>query len=73
MIIISTRLSYAADNRPHRGIGCGKTSVSKRFSELGVCVIDTDQISHQMTQRGVPPLAKSDEILVIPLSRKRGP
>lgn len=34
------------------GIGCGKTSVSKRFSELGVCVIDTDQISRQMTQRG---------------------
>ena len=34
------------------GIGCGKTSVSKRFSDLGVCVIDTDQISHQMTQRG---------------------
>ncbi len=34
------------------GIGCGKTSASKRFSELGVCVIDTDQISHRLTQRG---------------------
>ncbi len=34
------------------GIGSGKTSVSKRFSELGVCVIDTDQISHRLTQRG---------------------
>ncbi len=33
------------------GIGSGKTSVSKRFSELGVCVIDTDQISHRLTQR----------------------
>ena len=34
------------------GIGSGKTNVSKRFSELGVCVIDTDQISHRLTQRG---------------------
>ena len=34
------------------GIGSGKSTVSGLFSELGVTVIDTDIISHQLTQAG---------------------
>lgn len=32
------------------GIGCGKTTVSKLFAELGALVIDTDAISYALTQ-----------------------
>lgn len=32
------------------GIGCGKSSACKVFTELGVDVIDTDQIAHELTQ-----------------------
>lgn len=32
------------------GIGSGKSSVSKIFMELGIDVIDTDQIAHELTQ-----------------------
>ena len=32
------------------GIGCGKTTVAEMFAELGVGVVDTDIISHQLTQ-----------------------
>jgi dephospho-CoA kinase len=32
------------------GIGSGKSTVSSLFAELGVPVIDTDAISHQLTQ-----------------------
>lgn len=32
------------------GIGCGKSVVSQCFSELGVCVIDTDVIARTITQ-----------------------
>lgn len=31
------------------GIGSGKTSVSRLFAELGAGVVDTDEISHQLT------------------------
>lgn len=31
------------------GIGCGKTSVTDRLTALGVPVIDTDRIAHQLT------------------------
>ncbi|MFA5171503.1 MAG: dephospho-CoA kinase [Sulfuriferula sp.] len=31
------------------GIGCGKTTISRLFAELGACVIDTDDISHAIT------------------------
>ena len=31
------------------GIGCGKTTVSNRFAELGVSVVDTDLIAHALT------------------------
>ncbi len=34
------------------GIGSGKSTVAALFSELGVPVIDTDAISHQLTQCG---------------------
>lgn len=32
------------------GIGCGKTTVSRIFAELGASVIDTDAISYALTQ-----------------------
>ena len=38
------------------GIGCGKSTVATLFAELGVPVIDTDAISHQLTQAGGAPL-----------------
>jgi len=34
------------------GIGCGKSSATKIFSDLGVDVIDTDVISRELTQSG---------------------
>ncbi|MDA3869157.1 MAG: dephospho-CoA kinase [Gammaproteobacteria bacterium] len=34
------------------GIGSGKSTVAELFSELGVTVIDADQISHQLTRSG---------------------
>ena len=34
------------------GIGSGKSTVASIFAELGVPVIDTDAISHQLTQSG---------------------
>ncbi len=34
------------------GIGCGKTSVTDRLMALGVPVIDTDRIAHQITGPG---------------------
>ena len=32
------------------GIGCGKSSVTKMFAELGATIIDTDAIAHRLTQ-----------------------
>ncbi len=34
------------------GIGSGKSTVASIFSDLGVPIIDTDEISHQLTQPG---------------------
>lgn len=34
------------------GIGSGKSTVAELFSDLGVTVIDADQISHQLTRSG---------------------
>ena len=31
------------------GIGCGKTTVANRFSELGATLVDTDEIAHALT------------------------
>jgi dephospho-CoA kinase len=34
------------------GIGCGKSEVTRLFSELGVPIVDVDMISHQLTAKG---------------------
>jgi len=34
------------------GIGCGKSTVAELFAHHGACIVDTDAISHQLTQRG---------------------
>ena len=34
------------------GIGSGKSTVAALFHELGVAIIDSDAISHQLTQAG---------------------
>jgi len=34
------------------GIGCGKSTVAQLFADLGATVIDTDAISHALTQPG---------------------
>lgn len=39
------------------GIGSGKSSAAKIFQELGVAVIDTDEISHELTRAGGAALA----------------
>lgn len=36
------------------GIASGKSTISQLFSNLGVSVIDTDVISHQLMQKGQP-------------------
>lgn len=38
------------------GIGCGKSEVARLFAALGVPVVDTDMIAHQITQPGQPAL-----------------
>jgi dephospho-CoA kinase len=40
------------------GIASGKTAVSNRFKELGVPVIDTDVIAHQVVEPGQPALSE---------------
>lgn len=39
------------------GIGSGKSSAAKLFQELGAAVIDTDEISHELTRAGGAALA----------------
>jgi len=36
------------------GIGCGKSSAAEIFRELGVSVVDTDEIAHRLTAAGQP-------------------
>lgn len=38
------------------GIGCGKSAVAELFSELGVSIVDTDQISRELCAAGQPAL-----------------
>lgn len=40
------------------GIGSGKSCAAAIFSELGAAVVDTDEIAHRLTQRGMPALAE---------------
>ena len=44
------------------GIGCGKTTAAEMFAELGADIVDTDAISHQLTQ------ANGDAIPAIKIS-----
>jgi dephospho-CoA kinase len=39
------------------GIGCGKSSAERIFARLGAGIIDTDQISRDLTQKDQPALA----------------
>ena len=39
------------------GIGSGKTAVSDRFARLGVPIIDTDLLAHELVEPGQPALA----------------
>ncbi|PCI19318.1 MAG: dephospho-CoA kinase [Piscirickettsiaceae bacterium] len=38
------------------GIGCGKTTVTNLFAESNVPIIDADEISHKLVQKGQPAL-----------------
>lgn len=38
------------------GIGCGKSAVAELFAELGISIVDTDQIARQLTAAGQPAL-----------------
>ena len=38
------------------GIGCGKSTVAQMFEALGATIIDTDSISHDLTQPNAPGL-----------------
>jgi dephospho-CoA kinase len=38
------------------GIGCGKSTVSNLFCQLGIPIIDADEISRQLVQKGQPAL-----------------
>lgn len=40
------------------GIGSGKTEAAKQFAKLGVPVVDTDIIAHELTRVGEPALAE---------------
>jgi len=44
------------------GIGSGKTSATNKFNELGVAVIDTDLIAHDLTQKNVDVLVEIKNI-----------
>jgi dephospho-CoA kinase len=44
------------------GIGSGKTSVTNKFRELGVNVIDTDLIAHDLTQKNADVLVEIKNI-----------
>ncbi len=39
------------------GIGSGKTTVANLFGSMGAGLVDTDEISHQLTQPGQPAVA----------------
>ena len=43
------------------GIGSGKTAVSDRFQELGICVVDADLCSRVVVEKGRPALTQIAE------------
>jgi len=44
------------------GIGSGKSTAAKTFEELGICVVDTDQIAHDIVLPGQPALSEIENI-----------
>ena len=40
------------------GIACGKSTVAKMFADLGVYVVQSDQIAHELYRRGEPVYAE---------------
>jgi dephospho-CoA kinase len=40
------------------GIGCGKTTVSKFFTEMNIPVVDADDIAHHLVEPGKPALVE---------------
>lgn len=44
------------------GIGSGKSEVSRQFAKLGVPIVDTDVIAHELTATGSPVLAQINEL-----------
>jgi len=49
------------------GIGCGKSAACQIFTELGIPVIDADQISREVVARGEPALATIAELFGSPV------
>lgn len=43
------------------GIGSGKTTISDLFAELGVDVIDTDEIARELSRKGQPAVRQIEE------------
>ncbi|UCH47923.1 MAG: dephospho-CoA kinase [Betaproteobacteria bacterium] len=43
------------------GIGSGKTTISDLFAELGVDVIDTDEIARELSRKGQPAMRQIEE------------
>ncbi len=43
------------------GIGCGKSTVTHLFAQLGTPIIDADHIAHQLVQPGQPALEKIEQ------------
>lgn len=43
------------------GIGSGKSEVGRRFQELGVTLVDADQLAHQVVEPGEPALKRIAE------------
>lgn len=44
------------------GIGSGKSEASRQFAELGVPVVDTDVIAHELTATGSPVLSEIERM-----------
>ncbi|MGB4813201.1 MAG: dephospho-CoA kinase [Methylophilaceae bacterium] len=44
------------------GIGSGKSAVAQLFAKLGVPIVDTDVISHQLTSLGSPVLTQINQL-----------
>ena len=47
------------------GIGSGKSEVSRQFAKLGVPIVDTDVIAHELTSTGSPVLAQINQLFNI--------